>query len=416
MGPAPAVGQGFFPLDEELGLQPGLSLTPRQQDHLVHLSSWMPFERAAQMMACLLGVQVSEATTRRHSEQAGALALAVQTEQAQGKAEVISSSAKAPRLAVSADGAYVPLVKGQWAEVRTVAIGEVEQDTTACGEQEIHVRHLSYFSRMTDAQTFADLAEVEMRRRAVSCAHQICAVTDGADWLQGFLDLHCPGALRILDFPHAAQHLHLLIAALSQAGMDLPSDLLERLCHRLKHRGPDLLMRLLSRLPAHLMQQEGVREHIGYLCKREALMHYPHYRKLGWPIGSGMVESANKVVVEARLKGAGMHWEASHVNPMLVLRNAVCNERWEACWHQVCMEQSRQRLLRRKQRATPRLLQLVSSLMLVLLRVRLATPKPGASPPRPVAPAATLPGSSRPSPHHVWKRTPACRPKLIAKT
>ena len=67
---------------------------------------------------------------------------------------------------------------------------------------------------MTDAQSFADLAEVEMRRRAVSQAQEICAVTDGADWLQGFLDLHCPQALRILDFPHAAEHLNLLIQAL----------------------------------------------------------------------------------------------------------------------------------------------------------------------------------------------------------
>ena len=38
-------------------------------------------------------------------------------------------------------------------------------------------------------------------------------------------------------------------------------------------------------------------------------MHYPEFRRNGWPIGSGMVESANKNVVEARLKGAGMHWQ-----------------------------------------------------------------------------------------------------------
>ena len=81
-------------------------------------------------------------------------------------------------------------------------------------------------------------------------------------------------------------------------------------------------------VPSHLVQQEGVREHAGYLRKREAMMQYPEYQEQGWPIGSGMVESANKVVVEARLKGAGMHWERSHVNPMLTLRNAVCNERW----------------------------------------------------------------------------------------
>ena len=66
--------------------------------------------------------------------------------------------------------------------VRTVAIGEVKEKVTAPGERDVHTWHLSYFSRMTDADTFGDLAEVEMRRRGVSQAKAVCAVTDGADW------------------------------------------------------------------------------------------------------------------------------------------------------------------------------------------------------------------------------------------
>ena len=46
-----------------------------------------------------------------------------------------------------------------------------------------------------------------------------------------------------------------------------------------------------------------------------------------------MVESANKLVVEARFKGSGMRWKRSNVNPMLALRNGVCNERWQETWH-----------------------------------------------------------------------------------
>jgi hypothetical protein len=382
----------------------------------VHLCSWMPFERAVQMMECLLGVQVSEATARRQTEQAGALAQAVQTQQAQAKEQESSPDGQAGRLALSADGAYVPLIGGRWAEVRTVAIGEVEPERPTGAEQEVHVGHLSYFSRMSDAETFADLAEVEMRRRGVSRAQEICAVTDGADWLQGFLDLHCPDAVRILDFPHAVEHLNLLLQAISQAGMDLPTDLLPRLCHRLKHRGPRLLLRLLARLPAPLREQEGVREHLSYLCKREAVMQYPRYREQGWPLGSGMVESANKLVVQTRLKGAGMHWAPSQVNPMLTLRNAVCNERWQECWQQICTEQSHKRLLRRKQKAVAHFQQLISSLLLLRLRFHPATSQPVAPAPRPVVPAATLPGSSRPSAHHPWKQHPICRPKPSAKT
>ena len=57
---------------------------------------------------------------------------------------------------------------------------------------------------------------------------------------------------------------------------------------------------------AALAQPPEVTEALTYLDKRVALMQYPTFTTAGWPIGSGSVESANKLVVEARLKGAGM--------------------------------------------------------------------------------------------------------------
>jgi hypothetical protein len=84
-------------------------------------------------------------------------------------------------------------------------------------------------------------------------------------------------------------------------------------------------------------------------------MQYPQFRRDGWPIGSGMVESANKNVVEARLKGTGMHWERKNVNPMLALRNAVCNGRWKEMWRKAVLQHRKQqahiRSVRVEQRA-----------------------------------------------------------------
>jgi len=413
MGPAQTVGQVFFPLDEELALQPGC-LTPRQQEHMTHLAMWMPFARAAQMLEELLGVQVSEPTVRREAERAGCLYEARQTAQGQQPAQASAAMSSEPQV-ISIDGAYVPLVKGEWAEVRTVAIGKVKEKVTASGKRDVHTCQLSYFSRMTDAVTFGNLAEVEMRRRGVSQAKAVCAVTDGADWIQGFIDLHRPDALRILDFPHAAEHLNLLIEAFQQAGVTLPAKALDRSLHILKHRGPHLLLRWCDRLPEPILQQETVQKQLNYFRKRLLLMQYPLYQQQGWPIGSGMVESANKVVVHARLKGAGMHWEPIHVNPMLALRTAVCNERWDEAWQDTIQEQQAQLDTKCQHLATTRFQSHLSSLLLLLLRFHPPTPKPTPSTPSLAQPAATLPGSCRPSAHHPWKRGPACRPKLIAK-
>ncbi len=62
--------RGFFPLDEELGLVPG-RFTPRLQESLTRLGTWMPFRHAAEELEFFTGVAVSEATARRVTERAG---------------------------------------------------------------------------------------------------------------------------------------------------------------------------------------------------------------------------------------------------------------------------------------------------------------------------------------------------------
>ena len=169
----------------------------------------------------------------------------------------------------------------------------------------------------------------ELHRRGVETAGQVAAVSDGAEWIQGFVDLHCPQAVRILDFAHAAERVALIGQTLAP---DDPNWLAPRL-HCLKHSGPDpLLTELHQQVAAQAQPPPEVSEALAYLDKRVAQMQYPAFQAAGWPIGSGIVESANKLVVEARLKGAGMHWARPNVNPLLVLRNAVCNDRWDEAW------------------------------------------------------------------------------------
>ncbi len=120
--------------------------------------------------------------------------------------------------------------------------------------------------------------------------------------------------------------------------------------HTLKQEGIcGLLPELQMRVTQH-PEDPDLAEALAYLEKRVGMMDYPEYQRQGWPIGSGSVESANKVVVEARLKGAGMHWAPAHVNPMLSLRNAVCNDRWDEAWASITMQyriHQRQRFLER---------------------------------------------------------------------
>jgi hypothetical protein len=355
MESAPPAGVGFSPLDDELGLLPG-QLTPRLQEGLVRLSSHIPsFGKAAVEFAYWTQVDIHRTSACRITEAAGATVVALQTAEAQSILHTHPRPAHvASRLLLSVDGAMVPLLHGQWAEARTLVVGEPQVITRADGQAQVQTTALSYFSRLTDSTTFAELATVEMQRRGVETADQVGAVVDGAEWCQTFLDLHAPQAQRILDFAHAAGY----VDAIGQtAGADGPlRDATGRRqwCHDLKHAGPKGVLAELRELVTAAQAPGETASQLAYLEKRQAQLEYPTFQAAGWPIGSGSVESANKLLVQERLKGPGMHWAEAHVNPMLALRNVICNDRWDEVWMQIEVEQRHAEHTRRWERQRKR--------------------------------------------------------------
>ena len=310
----------------------------------MRLSTWMPFEDAREVLQEVVGIQVSKATARRLTLATGKAQLAVdEAEQERLKQEVPQAPAGAEKQAMSGDGAMVHLVGGEWVEVKTLALGEVTRKKGG----EVCTQHLSYFSRLSDAASFAEAALVETHRRGLERATEVCAVQDGAEWLQGLVDYHRADAVRILDFAHAAEYINAIGEAVRAAGGRLPAGWLAGVLHGLKHQGPAHVLKHLAWLAARYLSPL-VQEKLTYLQKREAHMQYPIYQEAGWPIGSGSVESANKLVVEARLKGAGMRWQRLNVNPMLVLRNAVCNRRWNQMWASSLAQRQGRRIQQRQ--------------------------------------------------------------------
>ena len=342
----------------------------------------MPFERAASELQAMLGVQVSDSTVRRQALAAGAIWEHIQTEQAQPsgrKRFPFPQEEPAERMVMSSDGGLVPLRGGAWAEVKTLVIGEVvcPQGEPSTVRSQAH----TYFSRLVDAATFADLASVEVARRGVERAREVAAVQDGAEWLQGFVDGHRHDAVRILDFAHAAGYLGQIAEQAQLLGRHLPKGWLTVLLHQLKHHGPNRVLKHLERLEQR-WSLSSISEALRYFRKREPQMQYPQFQADEWPIGSGSVESANKVVMQARLKGAGMRWLPSNVNSMLALRNGVYNERWAEGWQQQQQWRREEGAARRTQRSQQRREHLLQQLQEQLVRLYLLVPRPApASPP-----------------------------------
>lgn len=400
------------------------SLTPNLQEDLVHLGTWMPFERATKELQHFRGVDVSRPTAERLTEAAGAAYVAWQTAEVERiEKELPPPPAGPEQQFLSVDGAMVPLVGGTWAEVKTLALGEVLPAVEIKGERVIGTDKLSYFSRMIDSDTFQRLALVETQRRGVETAVQVGAVTDGSDWIQGFVDFHRPDAIRILDFPHAGDHLSAVGQTVFGEGSTEAQAWLATQMHQLKHAGPASVLPEVRQLVATHPDQANLGKELAYLEKREAHMQYPEFQDAGWPIGDGAVESANKLVVEARLKGSGMHWAPDHVDPMVALRNVACNDRWDEAWPQIVgilrQHEQKRRAERRHQRHQLAAQSVVTRTQsTVPTSVSENTSKETLPPQAKSKPKqqATSGEPRRPAANHPWRRMPVGRARYAPTT
>ena len=191
---------------------------------------------------------------------------------------------------------------------------------------------------MEEATTFGESAIYEWNRRGGSLAKQVVAVNDGAKWIQSFIDYHCPKATRVIDFAHAQHYLAKVGKLIYGADSDFFQQWYRQVSRQLGTKPPHRTLsdlRFLRKKHANSPDFTEIEQAIRYLEHRKEMIDYPHFRKKGIPIGSGIVESGHRVVMHRRMKQAGMRWAEENINPMLTLRTALCNQRWSQTWHMI---------------------------------------------------------------------------------
>ena len=99
------------------------------------------------------------------------------------------------------------------------------------------------------------------------------------------------------------------------------------------------MQQVISTLTQHL-EADGiteaeapVRNGYRYLTNRLDCLDYPRALELRLPIGSGMIESGNRHVLQARLKKAGTAWLADHADQIAHLRVLRANNEWASLWN-----------------------------------------------------------------------------------
>lgn len=308
----------------------------------------MSYREAQEELQLLWKVKVSVGSMQRVTMRHGRIADKLIVDEAAAlEAAAPAATAYPEQIVMCTDGAMVQLTTGEWREVKTMSLGEFrpiwdqkQQKVATC------TTNISYFSRVAKADVFSRLALVEWHRRGGENTRRVVAVQDGALWIQSVVDYHCPQAIRVIDFAHAQEYVAHVGRAIHGAETKAFQQWYSRMSKQLGQQPPQRTvnaLRLLQRQHPNHPEEETIELAIRYLEKRLSMIDYPHFRRQQIPIGSGNVESGHKVVMQRRMKQAGMRWAEENLNPMLALRMALCNDAWRTSWQAIVTQARREK-------------------------------------------------------------------------
>ncbi|MBI4673554.1 MAG: ISKra4 family transposase [Chloroflexi bacterium] len=343
------IGQ-VAPLDETLGLTPHQQTSVALKQMACALAIFVPFETAVVLLQRLLGLPVSPSTLWHWVQEAGQSAMQrLQRELdqlAEGQpptAERLDENTSAQPLLIGADGVMVPFrpengtPKGRtvWREVKVAILARLGQRTTRHGQTVTRLERRRLVAVLGDIEALRPRLWLEAWRQGIGQAKVVVWLSDGG---RGFWNLYVQRfavyAIGILDFYHAAQNLWKGAAAWLDGRTTQARVWFDTMRHCLRHGEQD---RVLEELAAAL-QLEGLPDSArktlsqvyAYLQTHREHIDYAKFKELGLPLGSGLVESACKWLIQQRFKGVGMRWSEDGFNHLLHLRLAWVNGRFDA--------------------------------------------------------------------------------------
>ena len=149
---------------------------------------------------------------------------------------------------------------------------------------------------------------------------------DGAEWIWRRVSLYFPHAWQLLDIFHASQH----VGTAAAAGWGPDSKRHRKWVKQARRmlltpHGPTRIRRILAAQLNHgnPHDAEALARELAYLDDHRDRMTYCDFRRKGFIVGSGAMESAVKQTSTERLRLPGMMWSRSGADHMLTLRASL---------------------------------------------------------------------------------------------
>ena len=336
----------FFPLDKQLELWDH-HWSESVVKYAVWLSGLVTFAEAANILTTIGEIPIAASSIWRRVAVWGPKCQALEATQraaslvAPTREELNQTEALISQdVGAAMDGGMVHIRDEGWKELKVGCVFAIQQQPTRdkhTGEivALAHAVDNTYVAHLGGPIVFGDLLWAEARHRRWMQARETVVLGDGAAWIWNLAADKFFTSRQVVDWYHAKLHLTQAATALHGEGTTA--------AHRwLRDHETPLLQGHAERLACTLRQlaqkhtrcAEALRREAGYFQDNYRRMQYLEMREEGFPIGSGMVESACKQF-RARLAGSGMRWSRAGLERLLPIRAAILSHRFDNLWQKV---------------------------------------------------------------------------------
>jgi hypothetical protein len=308
------------------------------------LSAEIPYKPGSELFQELTGISLSDHTAHEMvtavTSELTMLDVIASAQEIRDKIAALAKDKKwRPIMVLAIDGAYVPTRpeeakgtcpgrkkqracraswKGQWQDAKGFRLYLVD------GERIVQI------ASWHQIQTHEELAEALRVCKAQGLIPEdlvrLCVIADGARWIWELVKELFPSAVEVLDFYHCSEHINKVATEQYSNDPEMQQHWAESAIARvLMNEGQNVIGGLQHLKPHSEQAASEIAKLIAYLKKHLDRIDYQSFRKGGYPIGSGGIESSNKFICHVRLKRSGAWWYVAQANDILALRCAKYN-------------------------------------------------------------------------------------------
>lgn len=323
-------GQGWLPLDEQLGLT-SAQVTSALYEVAVTCGSVAPPDEATELLALVGGVQLSAKSIERHTKAAGAAADRAVDQRAQAVQMDTAPAPTSPAPAlrpynIQLDGGMLRMRDRTFREVKVACLFDARDLVELhAGRRELLRKH--YEAHLGGPERLGQLAYAATRAYGVAVdGADALSQGDGAPWVWNLVEEHWPAAVEVLDYYHLSEHLHACAQVLWGVGSERARHWARQVGAATLDSDATAVLRALGRLrPPSARGQQAVAELRRYVERHAHRMRYGELRQQGYAVASAAVESAIHGVVQRRLKRPGQRWSETGARQILAARRLWCN-------------------------------------------------------------------------------------------